>query len=853
MLATLFTHDEYVEPITSANWRSIVSGVSSAIVSYGPIQMTMDDACQYVRALTTSSIQRSTFDPVAKTVSTRLTGSADVRTSISLFMETGGDVTESRVDVPAFTGTVDIVSPLGSGSDTVAPVISNVSATPVDSSATVAWATDEPATSQVEFGPTTAYGSSSALASALSANHSVSLTGLTANALYHYRVLSRDASGNLATGADATFTTGSPSLSVDDISVSEGNAGTVSAAFTVALSAPSALPVTVSFATADGTALGASDFSPATGTLTFAPGVRSLKVNVTVSGDTLYEADETYSLGLSSPTGATLADAAGACEILNDDQQPSLSIGDVTVAEGGTGTTTAVFTVSLSVPSGLPVSVAYATVGGTATSDVDFTAVTGTLTFAPGDTSVTVGVPIVGDVLDETDETYAVGLSAVAGAALADGQGKGTILDDDPTPSLSIEDVAITEGDSGSSAVVFTVGLSAPSGRAVSVAYATTDGTAKAGSDYAASSGTLTFSAGVTTRTVSVAVLGDAVAEPTETFSLALSQATNASLSRDQAVATITDNDALPALSVNDISIQEGSGSGTAVFTISLSAASALAVTVDYATADGTAASGSDYAATAGTLVFAPGVTTQTVSVTVLGDTRPESAETFTLGLSRASGAILARSSGTASIIDDDLSGISIDDVSISEGNSGSLNAVFTVRLSPARSSAVTVAYATANGTAAAGSDYTAKTGTLTFTAGTTIRTLSVAVKGDTIDEADETLLVNLSSPVNATIVDGQAVGTIVDNDSAPSLTIADVSIIEGTGATVNALFAVSCRLRVARRSALSTPPPTAPLPRGATTWRSQVPSRSHPGSPPRASVSPSLATPRPSPTRRSS
>jgi ribosomal protein L35AE/L33A len=401
-------------------------------------------------------------------------------------------------------------------------------------------------------------------------------------------------------------------------------------------------------------------------------------------------------------------------------------------------------------------------------------------------------VPVLGDVLDEADETFTVGLSSASGATIADGQGVATIRDDDATPSLTVSDASVTEGDTGTTSAVFTVSLSAASGLPVTVAYATADGTAVAGGDYTATSGTLTFPAGTTTRTVSVSVLGDLVSEPTETFSLNLSQPANATLARSQGVGTITDNDAVPALSVNDVSVVEGnSGTVAAVFTVSLSAPSPLAVTVDYATADGTAAAGSDYTAKSGTLTFAAGVTTQTVSVLVTGDTVAEAAETFTLTLSHASGATVARAQGVGTIVDDDGRSISINDVSITEGNSGTANATFTVRLSSAATSTVTVAYATANGTATAGSDYTAKSGTLTFAAGATTQTVSVPVIGDTLDEADETFLVNLSSPVNATIADAQGVGTIVDNDPTPSLTVADVSVTEGNSGSVNAVFTV--------------------------------------------------------------
>jgi hypothetical protein len=137
----------------------------------------------------------------------------------------------------------------------------------------------------------------------------------------------------------------------------------------------------------------------------------------------------------------------------------------------------------------------------------------------------------------------------------------------------------------------------------------------------------------------------------------------------------------------------------------------------------------------------------------------------------------------------------------VTEGNAGSVNAAFTVTLSPAASSNVTVKYATANGTAAAGSDYVAASGTLTFTAGQTSKTISVAVNGDTADEPNETFYLSLSNPTSATIGTAQAAATIVDDDlPAASMSINDVSVAEGNSGTTTAAFTVTLSGRLPRR-----------------------------------------------------
>ena len=222
---------------------------------------------------------------------------------------------------------------------------------------------------------------------------------------------------------------------------------------------------------------------------------------------------------------------------------PSLAVSDALVTEGDSGTKNALFTVSLSAASAGPVTVDYATAEGSAKAPGDYTATTGTLTFAAGELSKQVAVSVVGDTLDELHETYSLDLSNPVGATLGDARGAGTILDNDPQVSLSVDDVSAPEG--GQSAT-FTLSLSRESGKIVTVDYATVDGTAAAPSDYASRSGTIIFMAGETSKTVSVALVQDAVVEPDETFTLALSRAVNATLSDGQGVATIVDDDAPP-------------------------------------------------------------------------------------------------------------------------------------------------------------------------------------------------------------------------------------------------------------------------------------------------------------------
>lgn len=234
---------------------------------------------------------------------------------------------------------------------------------------------------------------------------------------------------------------------------------------------------------------------------------------------------------------------------------------------GGAGST-ALFTVTLSQASTQTVSVQYATADGTAQAGTDYVAASGTLTFAPGETQKTIAVTVLGDTNVEPDESFFVRLSTPANAIIADGEGQGTIRNDDTaapppvTPSLSIQDLSITEGNSGTSMAHLVVTLSAPASQAITVDYSTANITALAGSDYQAVSGTLRFDPGVALLAIDVPILGDIAVEPDETFRMSLINALGATIGRGQATVTILNDDHPPASSAVDFSVADDWGSG---------------------------------------------------------------------------------------------------------------------------------------------------------------------------------------------------------------------------------------------------------------------------------------------------
>ncbi len=566
------------------------------------------------------------------------------------------------------------------------------------------------------------------------------------------------------------FAQTTPSLSIADKTVTEGQSGTVAVVFTVTMTGASTVPVTVHWATANGTASAASDYAAGSGNLTFTPPTKKATITVTVNGDTTVENDEAFSVKLSAPVGATLGVAEAAGTIKNDDQ-PSFSISDRTVTEGDAGTTLAAFTVTLNVAPLQTTTVHWATVNATA-SAADYAAASGDLTFDPGVKTQTLSVNVTGDLTVEQDETFKVKLTLPAGATIADSEGLGTIVDNDK-PTFTVSDRSVPEGDSGQVDIPFTVSLSSISpNKVITVDYATVEGTASGGSDYTALSGKLTFQPGDKTKTLVVKAKGDNSVEADETFKLKLSGATNATISKGEGLGTIRSDD-FSTVSIGNVTVVEGNtNSVNAVLTLTVSPAAVETATVHWQTANATATSNTfDYDGASGEVVFTKGQTTRTLSVKVNGDLFMEPNETFLVNISNPDRLSMGDPKGEVTIQNDDTTAvpeIRINDASVTEGNSGMSSVMFTVSVNMAPTAPVGVTYTTANGTATAGSDYVATSARLTLPVGVMSKTFTIPVSGDLTPEPNETFLVNLSAAANATIKKKQGKGTISNDDTAP-------------------------------------------------------------------------------------
>ena len=470
------------------------------------------------------------------------------------------------------------------------------------------------------------------------------------------------------------------------LNVAEGGEGT----YTVALGARPATPVTVSIAPAE-------NLSVDPETLLFSPSAGTAAQTVTVSAaqDNDATADAPVELVHTVSGGGFLGVAPTVVVTIVEDDVSSLAVAEVRAVEGAEVLR---FEVSLSLAGGAEVTVDFATRAsdGTATEGIDYTRTTGMLRFPGGSTGARmIEIPVADDALDEADERVAVMLSNPHRAVLAGGgttaTATGTIVDDDDPPLVSIADSSANEDDGS---IRFLVSLNQPSGRTVTVNYATRDDTAAAGTDYTAAGGTLTFAAGTTEHTVTVAIARDMANEPDERFQVALSSAVHATRAAGGATATgmIVDDDDPPAVSIMDAAANEGDAH--IPFVVSLDRPSGATVTVRHATGDDTAAAGDDYTSVTGTLTFPAGTTTLNLPVPVVDDDVAEDDETFTVTLSEPAGATLASESATGSIADDDQRGVRVSPAALVlyEG-SGALT--YTLVLASQPTAQVTVAVAT--------------------------------------------------------------------------------------------------------------------------------------------------------------
>jgi len=605
-----------------------------------------------------------------------------------------------------------------------------------------------------------------------------------------------DATVNIADDDDP----GDISMSLSTVSVSE-TAATLS--ITATRSTGSSGAVSVTYATANGTATAGADYTAASGTFAWANGELGAKsVPITILDDTLEEPDETFAVNLSSPTGsARLLQASTTVTILDNDVNPGQLRFAVSTRDVSESAATVQIDVERFGGSLGAVSIQYATAEGTALAGGDYTTTGGTLNWANGDrTTHSFSIPIVNDTINEPDESFTVILSNPGGGAvLGTPSVESVTITNDDAPNgdlgLTVNSLTVIEGAQAVLQVTRTNGSGGP----VQIDYATSNQTATAPDDYATATGTLTWAAGDSApKTITINTVDDVVDEPTETFTVTLTNpAGGAHAGITLATVSITDNDVGPTgtLAMTAAAVSTSESSGTLNLAVQRTGGFSGVATVNFATQDFTALAGSDYTAQSGTLSWPDGDTApKIISIAITNDTLDEPDETFRVVLSGVTGATLDPTATTTvvTILDDDLPPVPgvlsvVGPLTVDES---ATSVTFTFSRATGADGAVSVDYATVADTATAGVDYTLRSGTLNWANGDlTSQNVTVPIIDDAIDEPNETFAMVLSNPTGgATLGTASASMLIVDNDvSGPGTLgiVANVSVLETVGNAV--------------------------------------------------------------------
>jgi alpha-tubulin suppressor-like RCC1 family protein len=421
----------------------------------------------------------------------------------------------------------------------------------------------------------------------------------------------------------------------------------------------------------------------------------------------------------------------------------------------------------------------------------------GTYTIPANTRELPVSVQVIEDTIYQNDQVAIASLSSTEKGVKADPTQPSlsiTMVDNDPMPALSVADVSVNEN---SGIMTFTVVQDRPSLFASTFSWATANGTATAGSDYTAASGSGLIFSGTLTTTFSVALTGDSNYETNETLLVNLSNPGDTNTIADaQGVGTILNDDPVPkvAFSVSSQSVNESTA--TATVTVSLNATSYQDITVPFSVnASSTATGGGvDYSlSSSGPLLISAGQTTASFTVAINNDVLDENNETVIFNLGTPTNATVgAISSQTLTIVDNDPMP-TVQWSAASQSNSESVSTVtVTANLSAASGRSVSVPFTIGAGstaTAGAGADYTySPSSPLSITAGSTSASITFTINNDSIYEGDETIIVNMGTPTNAT-ASATLVHTITieNDDTAPTLSIADVSQAEGNGSGTSA------------------------------------------------------------------
>jgi Ca2+-binding RTX toxin-like protein len=577
-------------------------------------------------------------------------------------------------------------------------------------------------------------------------------------------------------------------------SVIEGDSGVTYLKFLISLGYTVNSDVTFDYKIEDVTATLNTDYAVTTNTVTLSADQQSIEISIPISSDTRIEPNETLKLTINSATGITLPintlPISSIGTIINDDLPLVSIVAAKTTYEPAIGFKNIDIPVTLSAIASTNAIISYHTESGTATQNKDFLNSSGKLTIVANTNAGIISVPINADSEKEPDETFKVIIDKVdGGAKLPTGQNSVTevTISSISLPVLSVQDVALQEGDSGNKNLTFKVRLSATSTLPITFSVKTTDKTATAGQDYLElKSVTKTIPAGSQSLEITVPIVGDKVSESDETLNLIFSNITNAVFDNENetfsATGTIIDDDK-PIIRIDDVHILEGDqGLNPENIKITLSMPAANPVKVHYALLDGTAKGGEDFVTSEDDLIIPAGAKEAYIPVAIQGDKIPEAAQYFHIQLSNPSNAqfldLALTTQNTVTIDSDDDANLPIlsvgKNLAVDEGDAPDLTSFrITLTLSKPATDTLSIKYQTISIDAKAESDFMSTSGTLTFLAGDVFKVIIISVYGDPDTESDEDFTLSLTDPQGMRFSDGLPTQDITllirDDDSEPA------------------------------------------------------------------------------------
>ena len=630
---------------------------------------------------------------------------------------------------------------------------------------------------------------------------SVTLSGATGGATI---------SNATSTGTITNDDTSNVSVAVAPTSVTEDGAGNLVYTFTRTGTSSETPALTIDFTvggsagfSTDYTQTGAATFNATTGTVTFLAGLNTATVTVDPSADGAAEPNETVDLTVTAGAGYNVgAPALASGTILNDDAGTSVAISPLTLtqAEGNTGTTPATsFTFTVTRTGSTATDVNY-TLNHITTTAADFTgALSGTVSFTGAETTETITISVVGDTLVEPNEDFSVTLSgATGGATISNATSTGTITNDD-TSNVSVAVAPASVNEDGAANLVYTFTRTGTSSEtpALTIDFSVGGGAGFSGdytqtgaATFTATTGTVTFLAGSSTATVTVDPTTDPTFEPNETVDLTVVAGTGYNVGAPAlASGTILNDDAGAgtslAISPPNVTQNEGNTGTTpaTTFTFTVTRTGSTATDVNYTLNHITTTAADFTGALSGTVSFTGAETTETITISVVGDTFVEPNEDFSVTLSGATGgATIGTATSTGTITNDDTSSVSVAvaPASVTEDGAGNLVYTFTRNNTSSETPALTINFIVGGG-ASFPSDYeqtgaatfTATTGTVTFPLGINTATVTVDPSPDGTVEPNETVVLTVDTGAGYNIgAPTAATGTILNDDAAPSTTI---------------------------------------------------------------------------------